>query len=228
MRVELNHTIVHVTDKTPRPTDLAEILGLDPPTTFGPFLVLTLANGVSLDFADDHGATAPQHYAFLVSEEEFDAIRRGSSTAAWVLGRPLPPGAGEINTNDGGRGVYWEARRAQPGDHHRPVRRIGQRSARAHLIDHVGQDVDALGDGALAERSRSRRSGRRGPAWRSGRAHPVDARPRGRAAASTTAASSRSSAAARRPGAGRRRSRPARARAAVPASAASSASRRRR
>ena len=75
MTVELNHTIVHVTDKNRAAEELAEVLGVDPPTTYGPFRVLTLANGVSLDFADDHGAPDHQHYAFLVGESEFDAIR---------------------------------------------------------------------------------------------------------------------------------------------------------
>jgi hypothetical protein len=109
MTVELNHTIVHVTDKHRAAEELAEVLGVDPPTTYGPFRVLTLANGVSLDFADDHGPVHPQHYAFLVGEDEFDQIfgriqERG--LAYWAdPGRRRP---GQINTNDGGRGVYWE------------------------------------------------------------------------------------------------------------------------
>jgi hypothetical protein len=71
--------------------------------------VVQLANDVSLDFADDHGPGPSQHYAFLVSEPEFDAI------FGRIRDRQLPywadPGKrrqGEYNTNDGGRGVYWE------------------------------------------------------------------------------------------------------------------------
>ena len=109
MSVELNHTIVHVTDKHAAAEDLAEILGVAPPTSYGPFRVLTLANGVSLDFADDHGPVHPQHYAFLVGESEFDEIFgriRERGLSYWAdHGRRRP---GEINTNDGGRGVYWE------------------------------------------------------------------------------------------------------------------------
>src|SRR5581483_11717228 len=41
---------------------------------FGPFLVVEVANGVSLDYHDVDGDIASQHYAFLVSEDEFDAI----------------------------------------------------------------------------------------------------------------------------------------------------------
>ncbi len=109
MTVQLNHTIVRVRDKKESATFVAELLGLDEPTAFGPFLVVQLANGVSLDFADDHGPGPSQHYAFLVSEPEFDAI------FGRIRDRQLPywadPGKrrqGEYNTNDGGRGVYWE------------------------------------------------------------------------------------------------------------------------
>ncbi|MPZ53620.1 MAG: VOC family protein [Acidimicrobiia bacterium] len=109
MAVELNHTIVNVRDKAESSRFLAEILGLDDPVVFGPFLVVEVSNNVSLDFADDHGAVRPQHYAFLVSEAEFDDIfgrlqERGLDYWADPGRRRL----GEINTNDDGRGVYWE------------------------------------------------------------------------------------------------------------------------
>src|SRR4029453_4298343 len=74
MSVELNHTIVRVRDKHEAASFFAEILGLPPATTFGPFRVLEVSNHVSLDFADDHGPPVPAHYAFLVSEDEFDQI----------------------------------------------------------------------------------------------------------------------------------------------------------
>lgn len=114
MAVQLNHTIVSVPDKQQSATFVAEILGVPEPTPFGPFLVVELENGVSLDFADDHGPARPQHYAFLVTEAEFDEI------LGRIADRGLPywadPGRrrpGAINHNDGGRGVYWE----EPGGH---------------------------------------------------------------------------------------------------------------
>jgi hypothetical protein len=55
MPVQLNHTIVRVRDKRESATFLAELLGVAPPTPFGPFLVVQVDNDVSLDFADDHG-----------------------------------------------------------------------------------------------------------------------------------------------------------------------------
>src|SRR6266498_4182614 len=74
MAVHLNHTIVSVRDKHASATFLAEILGLDRPTPYGPFLIVQIDNDVSLDFADDRGPVHPQHYAFLVTETEFDEI----------------------------------------------------------------------------------------------------------------------------------------------------------
>jgi catechol 2,3-dioxygenase-like lactoylglutathione lyase family enzyme len=109
MVVQLNHTIVRVRDKRQSAMFVAEILGLAEPKPFGPFLVVQVDNEVSLDFADDHGPVHPQHYAFLVSEAEFDQIFgriRARGLAHWAdPGRRRPS---EINTNDGGRGVYWE------------------------------------------------------------------------------------------------------------------------
>jgi catechol 2,3-dioxygenase-like lactoylglutathione lyase family enzyme len=109
MGVQLNHTIVRVRDKRESAEFVAGILGLGRPQPYGPFLVVQTGNDVSLDFADDHGPVSPQHYAFLVSEPEFDEIfgrikERG--LAYWAdPGKTRP---GEFNTNDGGRGVYWE------------------------------------------------------------------------------------------------------------------------
>jgi len=108
MTVQLNHTIVHARDKHVSAAFLAGILGLPAPTTYGPFAVVDLANGVSLDFADDAGAIRSQHYAFLVTEEEFDAIlgrivERGLDY--WA--DPQHRRSNVVNTNDGGRGLYW-------------------------------------------------------------------------------------------------------------------------
>lgn len=109
MPAQLNHTIVQVRDKRESAQFLAGLLGLDEPTAYGPFLVLQLGNDVSLDFADDHGPVHPQHYAFLVSEPEFDQIFgriRDRQLPYWAdPGKQRP---GTHNTNDGGRGVYWE------------------------------------------------------------------------------------------------------------------------
>ena len=109
MAVQLNHTIVAVRDKQESATFLSEILGVGGPVPFGPFLVVQVDNDVSLDFADDHGPVHPQHYAFLVDDDRFEEIFgriRERGLAYWA--DPFRNRPGETNTNDGGRGVYWE------------------------------------------------------------------------------------------------------------------------
>jgi catechol 2,3-dioxygenase-like lactoylglutathione lyase family enzyme len=109
MPVHLNHTIVTARDKHESARFLSEILGVAEPVPYGPFLVVQVDNDVSLDFADDHGPVHPQHYAFLVSDAEFDQIFgriRERGLSYWA--DPGRRREGEINTNDGGRGVYWE------------------------------------------------------------------------------------------------------------------------
>ena len=108
MSVQLDHTIVHARDKQRSARLLAELLGLPNPAPYGPFVVVETANGVSLDFADDDGTILPQHYAFLVTEEEFDQIFariRAAGLEYWA--DPFHQRPGRINTNDGGRGLYW-------------------------------------------------------------------------------------------------------------------------
>jgi catechol 2,3-dioxygenase-like lactoylglutathione lyase family enzyme len=109
MAVQLNHTIVSAHDSAASATFLAEVLGLPAPTRFGPFVMVQADNGVTLDFMDADGEITPQHYAFLISEPEFDEIFsriRKRDLPYWAdPGRTQP---GEINRRDGGRGVYFE------------------------------------------------------------------------------------------------------------------------
>lgn len=71
-----NHTIVAAADRRESATFLTELFGLPEPREFGPFLAVELNHGVSLDYAQVGAGEEirPQHYAFLVSEDEFDAI----------------------------------------------------------------------------------------------------------------------------------------------------------
>ena len=109
MSVRLNHTIVWCRDKQASARFLVDILGLSRPKTFGPFLVVELGNDVSLDFHEQEGAIARQHYAFLLSEDEFDgAFGRIGERRLDYWADPARERAGEINHNDGGRGVYFE------------------------------------------------------------------------------------------------------------------------
>ena len=110
MTISFNHTIIASRDKHESAEFLAELFGLPSPKPFGHFMVVELEHGVSLDFADaPEGADIPrQHYAFLVSEQEFDTIY-GKITSR-NLQHWADPGAkrpGEVNRRDGGRGVYF-------------------------------------------------------------------------------------------------------------------------
>ncbi|HVX47053.1 MAG TPA: VOC family protein [Mycobacteriales bacterium] len=108
MPIELNHTIVSATDKRASAEFLASILGLTVSPQYGPFIPVETGNGVTLDFADaEH--VHPQHYAFLVSEDEFDTIfRRIQAAGLPYWADPHHTKQNEINRNDGGRGAYFD------------------------------------------------------------------------------------------------------------------------
>jgi catechol 2,3-dioxygenase-like lactoylglutathione lyase family enzyme len=110
MAIAFNHTIVAARDKRESAEFLSELFGLPSPTPFGHFLAVALEHGATLDFADvpDGEEIRPQHYAFLVAEEDFDAIYGKIRTRGldhWADPRGQRPG--EINRNDGGRDVYF-------------------------------------------------------------------------------------------------------------------------
>ncbi|CAM5652288.1 VOC family protein [Streptomyces atroolivaceus] len=109
MSVELNHTIVHSRDNRESAEFLANILGLTVGTEWGPFIPVVLANGVTLDFAAIPAESITvQHYAFLISEAEFDtAFDRIKAQGITYYADPHRKHPGEINRNDGGRGVYF-------------------------------------------------------------------------------------------------------------------------
>jgi hypothetical protein len=108
MAVELNHTIVASQDKISSARSLADLLGLPEPVPEGRFHAVRMSNGVSLDFASTDQEIHPQHYAFLLSEDEFDQVfGRIQRTGADYWADPAQQHPGEINTRDGGRGVYF-------------------------------------------------------------------------------------------------------------------------
>jgi catechol 2,3-dioxygenase-like lactoylglutathione lyase family enzyme len=105
----LDHTIAgaHNPDETGR--FYCEILAFDPPVRLGPFTVVAVGENTTIDFIEVDGDIASTHFAFLVTEAEFDEV------FGRIRGRDLPywadPGRSEldsINTWDGGRGVYFD------------------------------------------------------------------------------------------------------------------------
>ena len=116
MPVQLNHTIVNARDHRASATFLSEVLGLPAPEPYGPFMDVKLANGAELAYIQvgPGDEITPQHYAFLVSEEEFDAIwGRIKDRGLDFYADPHKDEPGEINHHDGGRGLYW----ADPDGH---------------------------------------------------------------------------------------------------------------
>ena len=111
MPVQFNHTIVSSRDKRASAAFLAEILGLPEPARWGPFQVVKTANDANIDFMDSDKEIAPQHYAFLVEEKEFDGIFgriRGRGSRYWA--DPAQTKENEINHHDGGRACISKTR----------------------------------------------------------------------------------------------------------------------
>lgn len=136
MTVRLNHTIVAAHDKGTAATFLTEILGLPEPLLIDPFAMVRVSDDTSLDYVDTDGEIASQHYAFLVDESEFDQIFarvRDQHLTYWA--DPYRHERDEINTWDGGRGVYFD----DPSGHlleviTRPYGSGGTTTARPHPL----------------------------------------------------------------------------------------------
>ena len=110
MTIKLNHTIVHSKDPRAAASFFAEIFGLEKPRPFGPFLDVEVQNEVTLAFLDaEDMEVQAQHYAFLVSEQEFDQIfGRIQARKLKYWADPGQKREGKINRHYGGRGVYFE------------------------------------------------------------------------------------------------------------------------
>ncbi|MFF7498486.1 VOC family protein [Streptomyces lavendulae] len=109
MSVQLNHTIIYSRDNRESAEFLAHILDLEVGPEWGPFVPVSTANGVTLEFATIPAESiAVQHYAFLISEAEFDAaFEKIQAAGIPYFADPHGKHPGEINHNDGGRGVYF-------------------------------------------------------------------------------------------------------------------------
>jgi catechol 2,3-dioxygenase-like lactoylglutathione lyase family enzyme len=108
MPIDLNHTIVWCRDNQASATFLTGLLGRPPATAFGPFMVVELDNRLSMDFHATDDPITQQHYAFLISEDDFDAIY--GRIVEHGLEHWADPGCREagVNRNDGGRGTYFQ------------------------------------------------------------------------------------------------------------------------
>jgi catechol 2,3-dioxygenase-like lactoylglutathione lyase family enzyme len=113
-RVRFDHTIVPARDRRESATFFADLFGLPEPEEAGPFLQVHL-DGATVDFAEPPIDFPGHHYAFLVDDDTFDRVLdrlRADGIAYWADPQQRRPG--EMNTNHGGRGVYFD----DPSGHH--------------------------------------------------------------------------------------------------------------
>jgi catechol 2,3-dioxygenase-like lactoylglutathione lyase family enzyme len=110
MSVQLDHTIVAARDQQASAEFLAHVMGLSVGEPFGPFLPVATGNGVKLDYLQAGASSiTPQHYAFLVTEDDFDAVfARIREAGITYYADPHHAKPGQINHNDGGRGAYFD------------------------------------------------------------------------------------------------------------------------
>ena len=110
MTVQINHAIVAAYDRQASAVFFAEIFSLAEPTEWGPFSTVLLGDGAHLHFAEPPDVTDIQfqHYAFKVDDQQFDEIYtrlQDLKLEHWADPQMQQPS--QINTNHGGRGVYF-------------------------------------------------------------------------------------------------------------------------
>ena len=108
MAILLDHTIVPARDKLASAKFFAEIFGLKVKSGAGYFAQVQVNDSLTFDFADE---PEPQshHYAFYISEAEFDAIYDRVKSKGLPYGSgPYNHSDGKIYTRRGGRGFYFE------------------------------------------------------------------------------------------------------------------------
>jgi len=108
MTIVLNHTIVPARDKVAAARFFAELFGL-PTEPVGYFAPVRINDQMTLLFSDEDAEIASHHYAFHVSDAEFDAIfgRIKAKGLAYGSG-PTHLTNGKLNDWGGGRGVYFK------------------------------------------------------------------------------------------------------------------------
>ncbi|HEY8692650.1 MAG TPA: VOC family protein [Chloroflexota bacterium] len=107
MAIKLNHTIVPAKDKEASARFFAGIFGLSYEGARGHFAPVRINDDLTLDF-DDWDEFEHHHYAFLIGEDEFDAIYGRVKAAGIAYGSdPRSQDNMQINTRRGGRGFYF-------------------------------------------------------------------------------------------------------------------------
>jgi catechol 2,3-dioxygenase-like lactoylglutathione lyase family enzyme len=161
MPARLNHTIVAARDKDASALFLAEMLALPAPLQVGPFAVVGVGDRLTLDYVDSESDIVPQHYAFLVAENEFDEIfERIVERRIQYWADPFRRQPGAINRWDDGRGLYFE----DPSGHlleiiTRPYGSAGTEAQNPHPL--IAAKIEAA-NGESREKDTARSGSRRG------------------------------------------------------------------
>ena len=106
MALHLDHTIVPAHDKEESARFIARIFGLESKGPWGHFAPLKIDDTLTLDF-DNRTDVEFQHYAFLASDEEFDAILARVQEQGVAYGSSPFSEDGNINHLHQGRGFYF-------------------------------------------------------------------------------------------------------------------------
>jgi catechol 2,3-dioxygenase-like lactoylglutathione lyase family enzyme len=113
MAIHLNHTIVPAKDKEASARFFAHVMGLTYEGASGHFAPVRVDDNLTMDF-DSREDFEHHHYAFQVSEKEFDQIFGRIKESGTTFGsQPFAQSNGEVNHRRGGRGVYF----ADPNGH---------------------------------------------------------------------------------------------------------------
>lgn len=108
MTITLNHLIVPARNKAKSARFFARIFGLRYRAAKGYFAPVRVNKALTLLF-DTHKSFDVQHYAFHVTDAEFDAIFRRVKKAKLPYGStPWSMEDGKLNDWGGGRGVYFK------------------------------------------------------------------------------------------------------------------------
>ncbi|WP_433030236.1 VOC family protein [Actinomycetospora sp. CA-053990] len=124
MAVRIDHLALAAHDARESAQFLADIFGLSDPYEAGPFLAVDVDETFTIDYAAPPIDFPGQHVAFLVGEDDFDVIHaRLEHRGITYWADPHQRWVGQYNTNDGGRGLYFD----DPAGHHLEVitRRYG-------------------------------------------------------------------------------------------------------
>ena len=113
MEITLNHTIVASKDNIESARFYERIFGFEFIKEWGHFAVVKVNSTLTLDF-DTQENFSKSHYAFKVSDQQFDEIfeRVKADNISFGSG-PRSSDDGKINNNYGGRGVYFK----DPNEH---------------------------------------------------------------------------------------------------------------